>query len=72
MIVDLSLEAQSLNAIGDPLLYRIGVAGLISNHGRKTVRQAFIREAERDGAVSIATAPGWRLQRRHPFEREAG
>ncbi len=72
MIVDLSLEARSLNAIGDPLLYRIGVAGLISHHGRKTVRQAFIREAERDGAVSIATAPGWRLHRRHPFEREAG
>jgi hypothetical protein len=72
MIVDLSLEARRLNALGDPLLYRIGVAGLISHHGRKTVRQAFIREAERDGTVSIATAAGWRLQRRRLFEREAG
>jgi len=71
MIVDLSLEARRLNAIGDPLLYRIGVAGLISHHGRETVRQAFIREAEREGVMSIAMAPGWRLTRR-PFEREAG
>jgi hypothetical protein len=38
---------------------------------RETVAQAFIREAARDGAVSIATAPGWRLPRR-PFERKAG
>jgi hypothetical protein len=71
MIVDLPLEARRLNAIGDPLLYRIGVAGLISCYGRDTVRQAFIREAARDGAVSIAIAPGWRLTRRQ-FEREAG
>ena len=72
MTVDLALEARRLNAIGDPLLYRIGVAGLISHHGRETVRQAFIREAERDGAVSIATSPGWRLPRRRPVAREAG
>jgi hypothetical protein len=71
MIVDLALETRRLNAIGDPLLYRIGVAGLISHYDRETVAQAFIREAARDGAVSIATAPGWRLPRR-PFERKAG
>lgn len=71
MIVDLALETRRLNAIGDPLLYRIGVAGLISHYDRETVAQAFIREAARDGAVSIATVPGWRLPRR-PFERKAG
>jgi hypothetical protein len=71
MNVDLAPEARRINAIGDPLLYRIGVAGLISHYGRETVRQAFIREAARDGAVSIATAPDWR-QTRRPFEREAG
>ena len=71
MIDDLSLETRRLNAVGDPLLYRIGVAGLISRYGRETVRQAFIRDAAGDGVVSIAMAPGWRLTRR-PFEREAG
>ena len=70
-MVDLALEARRLNAIGDPLLYRIGVAGLVAHHGREAVRQAFIREAARDGAVSIAMAPAWRLPRRRPFEREA-
>ena len=35
MTVDLALEARRLNAIGDPLLYRIGVAGLISHYGRE-------------------------------------
>jgi hypothetical protein len=58
MTVDLVLEARHLNAIGDPLLYRIGVAGLISHYGREAVRRAFIREAARAGAVSIAMAPG--------------
>lgn len=72
MIVDLALETRRLNAIGDPLLFRIGVAGLISCYGRETVRQAFICEAARDRTVSIAVAPGWRLPRRRPFEREAG
>jgi hypothetical protein len=70
-MIDLALEARRLNAVGDPLLYRIGVAGLISRYGRETVRQTFIREAARDGAVSIAMAPGWRLMRRF-FELEAG
>jgi hypothetical protein len=68
VIIDL---ARRLNAIGDPLLYRIGDAGLISRYGREAVRQSFICEATRDGAVSIATASGWRLPRRRPFEREA-
>jgi hypothetical protein len=70
-MIDLALEARCPNAVGDPLLYRIGVAGLISRYGRETVRQALIREATRDGAVSIAMAAGWRLTRR-PVEREAG
>ena len=70
MIVDLALETRRLNKIGDPLLYRIGVAGLISHYDKENVAQAFIREAA-DYAVSIATAPGWRLPRR-PFERKAG
>jgi hypothetical protein len=72
MTVDLALEARRLNAIGDPLLYRIGVAGLISHYGREVVRQAFIFEAARVGTVSIATASAWRLPRRRPFEREVG
>ncbi len=72
MIVDLSLEARRLNAIGDPLLYRIGVAGLISHHGREMVRRAFIREAARVGVVSIAMAPAWRLPRRHPLSGKQG
>jgi transcription-repair coupling factor (superfamily II helicase) len=71
MTVDLALEARRLNAIGDPLLYRIGVAGLIARHDRETVRQAFVREAARDGVVSIALAPDWRLPRRS-LDRKVG
>jgi hypothetical protein len=64
MIVDLAFEARRLNTIGDPLLYRIGVAGLISRYGRETVRQVLIREAahvDRDGAgLALATTSSLR------------
>jgi hypothetical protein len=63
-IPDLDLEVRRLNALGESLLYRIDVAGLITHHGREAVRAAFIREAERIGVVSIARAPRWREPRR--------
>jgi hypothetical protein len=66
MIPDLDLEVRQLNAADEPLLCRIEVAALISHHGREAVRAAFIREAERIGAVSIARAPQWREPRRPP------
>jgi hypothetical protein len=66
IVPDLDLEVRQLNAIDEPLLYRIGVAGLISHYGRETVRDAFIREAERSGVASIAQAPHWREPRRSP------
>jgi hypothetical protein len=62
----LELEARRLNAIREPLLYRIAVASLISHHGREAVRQALICEAERSGVISIALAPRWRERRRAP------
>jgi transcription-repair coupling factor (superfamily II helicase) len=65
-MINLDLEVRRLNAIGEPLLYRIDVATLISHHGRETVRAAFIREAERIGVVSIARAPRWREPRSRP------
>jgi hypothetical protein len=64
VITDLDLEVRRLNAVGEPLLHRIDVGGLIARHGREAVRAAFIREAERFGAVSIARAPRWRESRR--------
>jgi hypothetical protein len=63
---DLDLEVRRLNAIGEPLLYRIDVAGLISHHGREAVRAALVRDAERVGVVSIARASRWREPRRRP------
>jgi hypothetical protein len=63
-VLDLDLEVRRLNALDEPLLYRIDVAGLIARNGRETVRAAFIREAERIGATSIARAPRWREPRR--------
>jgi hypothetical protein len=64
--LDLDLEVRRLNAIDEPLLHRIDVAGLIAGHGRETVRAAFVREAERIGAVSIVRAPRWREPRSRP------
>jgi hypothetical protein len=59
MIFDLATEVRRLNTIGEPLLYRIGLAGLISRYGLNSVRRAFVDDAARMGAVSIASAPGW-------------
>jgi hypothetical protein len=64
--LNLDLEVRRLNAVDEPLLYRIDVASLISRHGREVVRAALIHEAERIGAVSIARAPRWREPRRPP------
>lgn len=66
MTVSLDLEARRLNAIREPLLYRIAVASLIWRHGREAVRQAFICEAERNGTASIDLAPQRRERRRAP------
>jgi hypothetical protein len=65
-MTSLDLEARRLNAIREPVLYRVALAGLIHHHGRDAVRQAFIREAEREGVTSIALAPRWREPRRSP------
>ena len=65
-MLTLDLEARRINEIREPLLYRIAVGGLIYGHGREAVRQAFIREAEREGAASIALAAHWR-ERRPPL-----
>ena len=59
MIFDLATEVRRLNAIGEPFLYRIGLAGLFTRYGIESVRRAFIDDAARMGAVSIALAPGW-------------
>jgi hypothetical protein len=64
MTLDLTLEVRRLNAIDEPLLFRIDVAGLVARYGREAVRAAFIREAESIGVVSIAQAPRWREPRR--------
>jgi hypothetical protein len=64
MTVDLEIEARQLNAIDEPLSYRLAVASLITRHGRDAVRRALMREADRAGAVSIASAPRWREPRR--------
>jgi hypothetical protein len=63
-MTNLDLEVRRLNAVDEPLLYRIDVASLISHYGHGPVRAAFVREAERIGAVSIARAPRWREPRR--------
>jgi hypothetical protein len=65
-MIDLDPEVRRLNELDEPLLYRIDVTGLISRHGREAVSAAFVREAERIGAVSIARAPRWRESRRPP------
>jgi hypothetical protein len=57
MITNLDLEARRLNAIREPLLYRIAIAGLIWRHGREAVRHALVREAQRNDVLSIALAP---------------
>jgi hypothetical protein len=59
VIFDLATEVRRLNAIGDPFLYRIGLTGLFTRYGMESVRRAFIDDAARRGAVSIALAPGW-------------
>ena len=71
MILLLDLEARRINEIREPLLYRIAVGSLIHGHGREAVRQAFIREAERNGTISIALAPRWRERRRTPVRQTA-
>jgi hypothetical protein len=51
MILDLATEVQGLNAIGEPFLYRIGLAGLLIS----PVPCAFIDDARRD-TIYVATA----------------
>ena len=59
MILDLATEVRRLNAIGEPFLYRIGLAGLLARYGIESVRRAFVNDAARIGAISIASAPRW-------------
>jgi hypothetical protein len=66
VIDDLDLEVRRLNVVDEPLLYRIGVAGLVARHGRDAVRAAFMRAAAEIGAASIASATRWRESRGAP------
>jgi hypothetical protein len=61
MTVDLEIVARRLNAIDEPLSYRLAV--VITRYGREAVRGALMKEAARAGAVSIASAPRWREPR---------
>jgi hypothetical protein len=71
MTFDIESEVRQLTAIGEPFLYRIGLAGLLARYGTERVRCVLIEEAARTGAVSIAAASGWcRLPR--PHDRKAG
>jgi hypothetical protein len=70
MIFDLEGDVRRLNAIGEPFLFRIGLAGLFARYGVEPVRRALIEDAARPGAVSIATASGW--MRLGPPRRKAG
>jgi hypothetical protein len=56
---DIEKDTRELLAIGDPFLFRIGLAGLFGRYGADRVRRVIIEEAERTGTVSIATAAGW-------------
>ena len=72
MIVDLALETRRRNAIGDPLLYQIGVAGLISHYDEHTVAsKPSFAKPRATAPCRSRLRPGWRLLRR-PFERKAG
>jgi hypothetical protein len=54
-------DVQALNLIGDPLLYRIRLTGLIALYGHDLLQQMLVREAAQagDNVVSIATASRW-------------
>jgi hypothetical protein len=69
MVFDPQVDVRRLNAIGDPLLYRIGLAGLFSHYGIDRVRRALIEEAARAGTISIASATNW--MRAEPPRRRA-
>ena len=71
MTSDLTTEVRLLNAIGEPLLFRIGLAGLISRFGADCVRRALVEDATHVGVISIASATGWRRLRRQQ-DRAAG
>ena len=59
MTVDLALEARRLERDRRPAPVRNRCRRSdLARHGRETVRWAFIREAARDGVVSIATSVG--------------
>jgi hypothetical protein len=64
MTNDLASQVWQLTAIGEPLLYRIGLAALISRFGVGEVRSALVESAAHMGVVSIASATGWRRLRR--------
>jgi hypothetical protein len=70
MTGDLATEVQRFNAIGEPLLYRIGLAGLVSRFGADRVQSALVQDSARLGVVSIASAAGWRSRRQQ--DRKAG
>jgi hypothetical protein len=59
--MSLTADVHALNLIGDPLLYRIRLTGLIALYGRDLVQQMLVKEAAQagDNVVSIATASRW-------------
>ena len=61
---------QRFNAIGEPLLYRIGLAGLVSRFGADRVQIALVQDAARLGVVSIASAGCPSLWPRRPGRRD--
>ena len=71
MSSDLESEARRLNAIGDPLIFRIMLINLFARHGRDRVASVLIDEAARAGAISIAVAPRW-MRPNEPPRRKAG
>jgi hypothetical protein len=58
---DIWTDVDRVNGVGDPLLFRIGLAGLFAQYGTEPVRRRLIEEAARagDNVVSIATALDW-------------
>ena len=64
MTFDILTDVGRVNTVGDPLLFRIGLAGLFAQYGTEPVRRTLIEEAARagDNVVSIATALDWQPQ----------
>jgi hypothetical protein len=75
MISNVVTEARRLNAIGDPLLFRIGLVGLVARYGAAEVRRALIDDIPAGGGniASIFASRNWRPPGiRNPGQRRIG